>query len=154
MRDVTEKIRRPTIEERLRDLLAQYHNAGDTRKGLEGCLIIEMNPNAPLCIMCRFCQGQSRFICPIFQFPEDGKIVEKHGIVYSIRGTKPRTYPNVPMKPEECSVFEPLITEERIKWLEQTLEKMADTTSAIDKEEVRELVTWLKGSRKEWVEKS
>ena len=55
------------------------------------------------------------FICSLYQLPEDGKVVGLNGIVY-YRGRKrkgegvtKRTYPNVPMKPDECESYEPMV---------------------------------------------
>lgn len=97
--------------EKLKYFLAEYDKIKDEQRAYKRLYIMETDPNAPLCINCRFCQQSGfLFICPIFQLPEDGEVVGNLGIVYYRRkGHKSKTYPNVPTKPEECSVFKPLI---------------------------------------------
>ena len=99
------------VIEKLRYFVTEAEKASDERKGLQRRYIIDSDPCAPLCINCRWCQ-QSGFLfhCPLFELPEDGKVVGNDGDVYYRRkGHKPKTYSNVPMKREDCEIFEPLI---------------------------------------------
>ena len=106
---MTKKPRKKDVE-RLRYFLAEYERIKDEQKTLKRLTILQSDPNAPICIKCRHCQQEGpRFICPIYQLPEDGKVVGLNGIVYYYRrGHKPKTYQNVPRKSEECESFEPL----------------------------------------------
>lgn len=96
---------------KLRYFLAEYDKIKDEKKASKRLYIIDTDPNAPLCINCRFCEQTGfYFMCLIFQLPEIGEVVGNFGLVYYRRkGHKPKTYPNVPLKSEECNAFEPLI---------------------------------------------
>jgi len=106
---LTKKSREKEIG-RLRYFLAEYERIKDKLTTLKRLPILKSDPNAPICIRCRFCQQQGfLFHCPIYELPEDGKVVGLFGDVYYYRrGHKPKTYSNVPMKSEECEAFEPL----------------------------------------------
>ena len=96
---------------KLQYFLAEQDKISDERRGYQRSHIIDTDPNAPLCINCKYCQQKGfLFHCPIFELPEDGKVVGLHGIVYYRRkDRKPKTYPNVPLKNDECEIFEPLL---------------------------------------------
>jgi hypothetical protein len=83
--------------------------------------IMDTDPNAPICILCEYCQHNGfLFECSIFSLPEDGKVVGSYGHVYYRRqGHKPKTYDNTPMEEKECEMFSPLIplTKEQINSL-------------------------------------
>ena len=99
------------ILQKLQYFMAEHDKISDERRGLQRRYIIDTDPNAPLCINCRYCrQDGFLFHCPIFELSEDGKVVGMWGIVYyRRRGHKPKTYLNVPMKNDECEIFEPLL---------------------------------------------
>lgn len=95
----------------LRDAIEKYDKARNTRREYEHrAFIIANNPNAPICIRCKnYYQNGFLFECPIYALPEDGKVVGMYGTVYySRQGHKPKTYPNTPMKSEDCDAFDPL----------------------------------------------
>jgi hypothetical protein len=100
------------MQKKARYFLAEYSRVRNERRAHEHRLpIINTDPNAPICINCIHCQ-QTGFLfhCPIYELPEDGKVVGMFGIVYYRRkGHKPITYPDTPMKSKECEAFKPLI---------------------------------------------
>lgn len=88
--------------DKLRYYIAEYNKERDARRGLQRRNIIDLDPNAPLCINCRYC-NQSGFLFECV-------LRDEIGIVYYRRkGHKSKTYPNAPMKREECKDFEPLL---------------------------------------------
>lgn len=91
--------------ERLRFPVAELDRIRDEQRAYKTLYIIDSDPNAPLCIRCAFCQQNGfLFICPIFVD------VGMDGIVYyRRRGHKSKTYPNTPMKEDECDIFVPII---------------------------------------------
>jgi len=84
------------------DALDALERIEDQQKLDRRTYIIDTDPNAPICIRCRYCQQRGFiFECPAH---EDFGL---HGIVYyKRRGHKARTYGNVPMKDDECQSFE------------------------------------------------
>ena len=86
--------------DKLRYYIAEYDKTRDDRIGLQRRPILDLDPNAPLCINCRFCQQKGfLFVCPL----------EEELVYYKRKGHKPKTYPNAPTKKEECENFEPLL---------------------------------------------
>jgi hypothetical protein len=95
--------------EELKQTLERYdltHNQLIAIKRLE---LLKEDPKAPICLHCQNCVGKGlTYHCPIFELPEDGKVVGNFGDVYWKRGNKTKTYDNVPMKPEDCGEYESL----------------------------------------------
>lgn len=107
----------------LKDKLDVLHRIDHEKKLNKRMYIIDTDPNAPICILCEYCQQRGfLFECPIFALPEDGKVVGQDGMVYyRRRGHKPKTYQNVPMRENDCETFEELkpITEEELESLDK-----------------------------------
>ena len=108
--------------EKLRDAMEALERIKDQRKLDKRMYIVDTDPNAPICIRCRYCQQEGfLFICPLFALPEDEKVVGLDGLVYYKRkGHKPKTYPNTPMNDNECDVFEEMqhLTKEELQAIE------------------------------------
>jgi len=99
-------------EQEIKRLVEKYWKTKGARRLYEHRLsIIKTDPNAPICIICEFCE-QTGFLfhCTIYELPEeDEKSVGEFGNVYYWRkGRKPKTYPNTPQKSIECESFQPL----------------------------------------------
>jgi len=84
---------------------------------------IILDEDAPVCVNCRQRIHQGfLFICPLYQFPEDGKIVGDFGIVYYRRRDRygkviKITYPDVPMRAEERESYDPMVPRSVLKRL-------------------------------------
>jgi hypothetical protein len=95
----------------LRELLRRYEEIRNERRALQRAEIILGDTEAPICINCEHCEQEGvHFVCTLYQLPEeDERVVGSFGIVYWRRKGRAKRYPNVPMKPEECSTYSPLV---------------------------------------------
>ena len=105
----------------LRELFKEYDYVVEQRRARDRSRMI-LDPEAPICLNCRYCQHEGiYFVCPLYQWPEDGKIVGLNGIVYYYRKGKEgtdfikKTYDNVPMKPSDCEEYTQLIPKSILK---------------------------------------
>ena len=105
----------------LRELLEEYEYNNEQIRAIKRSRLI-LDPEAPMCLNCRYCQHEGiYFVCPLYQWPEDGKIVGLNGIVYYYRKGKggidfiKKTYDNVPMKPSDCEEYTQLIPKSILK---------------------------------------
>ena len=99
------------MSDKFRRLYRDYQTDKDERLVSQRLDKILKDLNAPLCVNCSHCMQQGfLFICLLFQYVEDGKIVGEHGRVYYYRaGHKPMTYLEVPLIPDDCEYYSPLI---------------------------------------------
>ena len=95
--------------EEIKESLKQYELSHNSRISNKILQILEKDPTAPICVNCKHCQ-QTGFLfhCPLYELPEDGRVVGQSGDVYYIKGKTMKTYPNVPMKSEECESYVPI----------------------------------------------
>jgi hypothetical protein len=102
--------RRKNVTEEIRESLKQYEICHNQRASLRRLKILQDDPSAPICIICKYCiQSGFLFHCPIFELEEDGDVVGEWGNVYYLRKGKKRTYERVPMKPKDCPMYLPII---------------------------------------------
>jgi len=84
---------------------------------------IIIDEDSPICVNCQACLHQGfLFICPLYMWPEDGKVVGQNGIVFYYRrkrigGILKIRYPNVPIKPGECESYQPMVPKSILKKL-------------------------------------
>jgi hypothetical protein len=101
----------------LRELLRRYREIRSDGTALQRAEIILGDPEAPICINCEYCvQEGVLFICTLYQLPEyDERVVGNFGVVYWKRKGRVKRYPNVPMRPEDCKTYSPLVPRELLK---------------------------------------
>lgn len=105
----------------LQDLLKELEEISEQKTAIKRSRII-LDPEAPICINCKHCQHAGiYFVCPLYELPENGKVVGMWGIVYYYRKGKEgtgfikKTYDNVPMKPSDCEEYTQLIPKNILK---------------------------------------